>query len=402
MPRLPLWRVLLGSAALFAVLSCFPALARAQAITILQSASLPRLDADGKSVKKRALNLTPEGVNQADCLANQQIQFPLSLAAGYDPQGHYEVWASTGADCSDVTQRTSTTARLCWPLIGSIPLQPTTTVNIPVRAIMAGAPPYTPVAPADPGDATMCGKVELINVNVQFMYFPPAQTSTSTKTPVTIQIDTVGPAPPTVTRVLPGNQRIKIEINNGGTSTDDAGNTTTGSGLTSNTGLKMYCDKSTGTTTAEPECTQVPVDAGDDSGEDAGTVEVCEDAGATTTTECGSTNLEDPVEREKHVCNTITGNTAQSITSSVPLENGVAYAVAVAATDAFDNAGELSPLSCETPEKTTDFWEEYREAGGKAGGGCSTTGTTIPLGSVVVAAIAAAAIGSLTQRRKRP
>ena len=40
-----------------------PRLARAQSITIFQQGSLPRLDASGNQVSKRALSFNPEGVS---------------------------------------------------------------------------------------------------------------------------------------------------------------------------------------------------------------------------------------------------------------------------------------------------------------------------------------------------
>jgi hypothetical protein len=51
------------------------------------------------------------------------------------------------------------------------------------------------------------------------------------------------------------------------------------------------------------------------------------------------------------------------------LDNGVTYAVGVAAFDSVDNVGPLSPIECGTPQPVTDFFESYREAGGKGGGG---------------------------------
>jgi hypothetical protein len=44
--------------------------------------------------------------------------------------------------------------------------------------------------------------------------------------------------------------------------------------------------------------------------------------------------------------------------------------VAVAAYDTLGNVGKLSSVACGTTEEVTDFFENYRQAGGKAGNGC--------------------------------
>jgi len=66
---------------------------------------------------------------------------------------------------------------------------------------------------------------------------------------------------------------------------------------------------------------------------------------------------------------------AQGITSGETrqvLENDATYAVAVATEDNANNIGVLSQIACGTPQDITGFFEAYRDAGGKAGGGyCS-------------------------------
>jgi hypothetical protein len=66
-------------------------------------------------------------------------------------------------------------------------------------------------------------------------------------------------------------------------------------------------------------------------------------------------------------CGSTTGGDNEAETS--PLTNGIAYTVAVAGRDTFYNVGPLSSTVCETPEPVTGFFEAYRDAGGKAGGG---------------------------------
>jgi hypothetical protein len=299
-------------------------------------------------------------------------------------------------------------------------------VDIPVRRIMSGAPP---LQAADPdASASVCGKVDLANVGVQFLYFAPGDPNNAQQAKVvTVVVDTVGPDPPSGLKALPGNTRITVNWTNISGGAGDAGAT---GGLTELTGVKVYCDVAgapaetdAGTGTgAEPICRDEPVDAGfdADAAVDGGTIEVCEDAGTSTpetpetpAAECSSANfvkddgspiLPTAEFDAKYKCGEVTGNTGSSAIAqgirNAPLTNGTRYAVAVAATDRFGNVGPLSDVVCETPEVTTDFWEEYRKAGGGAGG-CATNGSDggLPVGSMASMVVGAAVAISALRRR---
>jgi hypothetical protein len=247
----------------------------------------------------------------------------------------------------------------------------------------------------------MCGKIDLADVTVQFLYFAPGQDTPAASAPATIKIDTVGPLPPSGLSTLPGNKRIVVNWKNISGGDPDAG--TTG-GATSTGGIRMYCDPDSTSASTEPVCTDVPVasDAGDDAG-DAGTTttQQCSDAG-TKTVDCGSSHLTDPAQLDNFLCGENASSTGTTVASNKPLENGKRYAIAVAATDVFDNAGAVSQILCETPAETTDFWDDYRKAGGGAGGGCATGGSDVPLGTAAAGAtLVALVVTSLGRRRKR-
>jgi hypothetical protein len=73
----------------------------------------------------------------------------------------------------------------------------------------------------------------------------------------------------------------------------------------------------------------------------------------------------------KYQCATIDSAFADS-GEARSLLNGTTYAVAVAAVDTAGNSGPLSAVACGTPQEVDDFFELYRRAGGKGGGGfCS-------------------------------
>lgn len=452
-------RLLLSSAIITLFLCVAPKLAHAQAvITIYQEASLPRVRIDEKGnkvdVKKRAINLTPEGVSNQDCIDNVQIRFPLQLA-GFQGNGTLEAWAGlSGESCSSNTSRNAVGGRVCWKLVSGIPLTINQNVDIPVRTIMSGI--KSAAAPSD--SAAICGTIDLTTVSVNFLYFAPGQTNdaASTKT-VSVQVDTVGPSAPTGLKALPGNDRLVMQWD----SISGEG------GVSVLTGIQVYCDAthSTGIPNV-PECqdlikeraaaagtgtsTTDAGDAGDASstaailpdgsciedvdattGEavdgscaDAGTSSnsstgsgdssiATDDAGLGTDGTCDSANLAptggtvSPTAafNKCFSCGSITGNTGTSVAANSlrgqPLVNGTHYAISVAATDAFNNVGPLSSPKCEYPEETNDFWKDYKNDGGNAGGGCNTTGE-IPLGSVAFFGTSLALVLSALRRRRKP
>jgi hypothetical protein len=97
------------------------------------------------------------------------------------------------------------------------------------------------------------------------------------------------------------------------------------------------------------------------------------------------------------LCGSTSGATSSMETKR--LENGVNYTVALAARDNFKNRGKLSDTTCNTPQLVTDFFESYREAGGKGGGGfCSIHAGP---SSTLAGALAVAALALVARRRSR-
>jgi hypothetical protein len=409
-------RLLALAVAVFAsLLYAAPVLAQAQ-IVVVNEQSLPRLDRDGKQVGKRPLPLNPEVVNFQDCKDDQQIQFTLQMS-GFQADAVIQVWAAnSGVDCGVPTNRQGP-AQLCWQASQNVPLQQLVDVRIPVRRIMSGVTPFQPTAPVE--DESVCGKVNLATLAVQFLYFAPGNLNApASKKDVAVTVDTVGPRPPTGLTTKPGNTRIQVAWNN----------ISGEGGVTNLTGVKVYCDRATAapptTIQTDGSCELVPREASVDpdgavSEEDAGFEEVCTEGETTTIagSDCTSPNfvrlgpdgqpeeiVPDVDFDRDYACGASVGNTGSTANATEvggnPLTNGVQYAVAVAATDQFGNVGILSSPLCETPEETTDFWEGYRSAGGGAGGGfCSTTGAGMPVGSVAAIALACAVAMSTLRRR---
>jgi hypothetical protein len=87
--------------------------------------------------------------------------------------------------------------------------------------------------------------------------------------------------------------------------------------------------------------------------------------------------------------------TLENLTNSQP------YAVAISTYDAWGNSGPLTPVQCITPKLTVDFFEAYKAAGGKGGGGyCAFNGSNTGMYGLGLSAIGLALVGRIARRRK--
>lgn len=385
-----------------------------------QPPSLPRIKPDGSSVTKRALNLTPDGISLQDCVDDLLVQVPLTLS-DFQTQGTLQLWASAGADCTAQTSRQSGT-QLCWQLGSNVPLSLNPLPSIPVRDIIAGiADPKNPNV-----TQSICGTVDLTTITVYVLYFDAGQTATpAANISFTIQADTIGPPAPSGLTTLPGNTRIHV-------SWDAVGE----GGVVALTGVNVYCDSNTSSSSSDAASTcdasSSTVEASTETSDaDADLVGAettdtdISDASATNldasgcasgssgegcsspnfTPADGKTVLPDAAFDAKYKCGGVVGNTGTSVVAEsvggAPLVNYQTYAVAVAATDAFGNVGPLAVAGCLKPEETNDFWENYKAAGGGAGGGyCAIDGVGMPMGSVSVLGVVGLAVVSAWRRRR--
>lgn len=398
-----------------------PSLARAQAaavaVLVQNKDSLPRVDTANGGVTKRVNVISREGINLSDCRSDQSIQFPVTLA-GQAPTDNVEVWATDqGADCGDPARRQNI-APFCYQLKNaSFALQLQQTVQIKVKDIIRGDP-------ATAVDDKGCRLLNLSTVTVYFLLYRGGPTTVAAaKDTVPIKVDTIGPRPLSNVRAKPGNNRIEISwdsVGEGGT--DDV------------VGAQAFCDPSPAPASASDAGTsEVCVDASADADDTGATPEptcttVANEGGAAgdpipqapnidssgkacSTTpfakKGGKSIVPDEAFSAKYSCGSVSGSTGNTIVvsgaSDGKLVNGRTYAVTVAATDSFDNVGEIADGICQFPEETSDFWREYRTAGGEAGGGfCSVEGAGAPAGSFGLVVVAGAvAIRSLRRRAKR-
>jgi hypothetical protein len=81
----------------------------------------------------------------------------------------------------------------------------------------------------------------------------------------------------------------------------------------------------------------------------------------------------------------------QKTDDGATLQNGVSYDLSVRATDTYGNTSPISAPFAATPVQIDDFYNRYRNAGGRAegGGGCAAGGEAGLLGGLVLLAFAA-------------
>ena len=417
--------LLASAVALAFALLLLPAVARAQAtvaVTITNPTSLARVDANGNGVTKRP-TIQPEGINLQDCRDALQLVFPLNVT-GFSTSDNFEVWGSdqSGADCTVATARSGAT-QTCYKISANFSRTQTQSVNVSIKELIKGLAGTT--LPADG-----CRRVNAYTISAYFLVLRGTDVVGHAK--ATLSVDTQGPTALSNVKLLPGEAAITVSwdaVGEGGA--DDV------------IGAQAFCDPSpTQVTASTPGTSTVCKDAdgGVTTAFDASDQASLADAGVTCsqvaneggTSGGGPIPLADsgipsagracmtqsfaPVNgvpivpdnalRAKYGCGSISGSTGSTVRidqiAGAPPVNGHVYAVAIAATDSFGNLGDLSAPICQFPEQTSDFWRDYRGAGGQSGGGfCSVEGPGIPVGSFSLVAIGVVVAFSSLRRVRR-
>jgi hypothetical protein len=183
-------------------------------------------------------------------------------------------------------------------------------IRITVPAMIRPETDTTTDVCADPFDAEGTMTLNFLIVD--------GTTVPTTFTPATYQVvyDLIGPDAPTDVSVSIGEESLILDWEESSGNSDDIG------------GYRFYCD------------------VGCDS------PNLPNDQVASATYECGNA-----------------GKNSESGQTDSDLENGTSYTVGVAAIDLLGNAGPISTTVCGTPEPIVGFYEAYRAAGGKGGGG---------------------------------
>jgi hypothetical protein len=350
----------------------------------------------------RPSGLKTNQVNRADCEADVTLQFSLSFQGPLSSANHLEVWAGASGDCSTKETRNGSNTATCWPVVaGTITAAATTRVDVRVRDLIGPIntnPKPTVYSKQEVAACSAQSTQGVANIGVYFLYLDAGSTATSSAN-AAMEVAMVGPDGPA--SVTAGEADRVIVVN---------WTPPTSSG-SSRTGYKVYCaqvycapvgaasEVDAGTST--PEFETVCADGGfTEAGvdEDGGVIEPQPIDGGCTQVEVDSGATGDPTCPAPTInqeCATVGESSQAKITENIV--NGQCYSVAVAAVDKFGNAGKLSPASCVTPGPVADFFHNYRDAGGQAGGcafGPAAGGSFVlgGLGTVVIA---------LLRRRRR-
>lgn len=409
-------RLLVGGALTLGLLAA-PAVARAQSITALLAQSPPRFTPTGASVEKRALALRPEGISLRDCQEGLEVEYSLQVS-GFVAGQVLQVWAGT-ADCANQDNRLGATTQKCWQVVQSKAPGQLVVFRVPVRSMLYGLyPDRAPLATAIvPNDPAVCGTVDLQTLQLYFLLVQGVEVKGQLK--LDVQADTVGPARLDGLSLLPGNARIHARWNAIGEG-----------GLSDLTGVRMYCAPTSSAdasvTTTRNVCTTAPAPVPDatidETGDaapftgDAGVVDAgCRDEEVQAACDetafggaAGDLPIIDRAFEDRYECGAVGGNFGSTVEASSigkggqvqAIQNYRPYSVFVVATDSFGNPGSPSDVLCMTPEETEDFWDQYRKAGGQAGG-CALSETGSPSGALAAGGGALAFVLARLARRRR-
>ncbi|WP_437817453.1 hypothetical protein [Sorangium sp. So ce1078] len=317
----------------------------------------------------------PLWISREDCLTDNDLHFTITLS-GFSTSQTLAVWVSESQDCTLYSNRdTGTRCRQVW---AESNLDDTMEITLSAKAIAEALG-----AEGCESTRTSTGAVP---VAMYFMRFESLdQDGPDHAKWETTKMDLQGPNPPTEIEAHPGDGRLLVDFKQN--EDEDV------------EGYYLYCDGA-----GQPSADASGAGAGGGDG-GAGATGGGSGGGATGdgSSGCQAAGLvpgevPDTAKRCGKVGRANRGE-------ALDLDNGTSYVVGVAAYDLVGNAGPLSELSCATPVDVDGFFEKYREAGGKAGGGfCSVEGPvgagqwiSVPLGAVA----AGAALGLWRRSRRR-
>lgn len=344
----------------------------------------------------------PTDINYDDCIDDDDIEVDVTFpTAAQDYQ--FEVWAGlTSANCADDGERKENPGNLCWLIASSEPL--TGPYQLRVQDIL-------PHGASNPGTGTeaACNQTSSGSVTVYFLLVGGGVNQLANPPTLSFKHDLAGPRAPRLTKINSGEESLILtweasravdvtgyrlycelgfaneELNGtqqgfggtnssfGGASTAFGGASTafggTSSGLEGGTGQGGPTgvggtDDGSGTTGGQDTGGGGTTSTGSESGGSPGTA----GGAAVEPDECQAETLRSG---ERPPENLRRGSVGQGITEGTAkgLEDYQLYACGVAAYDLNGNLGVLSNIRCGSPRPVRDYFEAYREAGGKGGGG---------------------------------
>ncbi len=291
-----------------------------------------------------------------------------------------EIWVTDGsADCTSQDERGSNTGGRCWLVAQSDDLTGNTVeIHARPRNIMRGNGIERTNIPTDPSE-DICDN-ELFNqrsLTFYLLVINGSDIDTSTTWTGTIA-DNTAPPPPNNPEAQSGDERLFLNWS-----------VETGQEDTDTLGFRFFCVE-----VADDVGLPATNTADDDAvGGNGGAVE-------TGATACVADELiPGDIPNTDFACGSSLGRTSREGRTKI-LQNQQRYAIAIAGTDQIFNIGRLSELACGTPEEVTTFFEAYREAGGKGGGGFCQSSPTTPTSHLLLWLLSALGV-LLMWRRKQ-
>jgi uncharacterized membrane protein YgcG len=331
-------------------------------------------------------------IGRQECLEGDEFYLTATVSGSNPSSYTYEAWV--GSDCGKYESRNGST-RKCL-LIDTRSAAASFNITLPVQAMVTDPSTYQGTGLV-PGDVTACtpasGTSPAKDLTVYFLLLTNLTDEVASPFTFKTKYDLIGPQPPTGATASGGETMLKLSW-------------TPSDPLEEETTYRFYCYPVRGAEYAdagkdgsgEARATPMAGDAGDvdviaaDAGEaggGAGASGAGGDGGASGaggeagTGGAGGSALvalpegcpagtpfrEGDMPDETYRCGSAPGGSSGKVTG---LKDGVVYAVGVAAVDSFDNPGKLSNIACATPVPVDDFFDLYKEAGGKGGGGFCT------------------------------
>jgi hypothetical protein len=280
----------------------------------------------------RAVNM----LNKAECIRNDTFTFDVTPSAPTSLNNYVlEVWSGSG--CGD--KATRVTNESCRLVASQTPNGNGNTITVEAQNILGKDGGKNPEPATEEDCTSTTGGENKITLFVLLVDSNDDAANADAPGVYEIEYDLVAPTPPTGISAGVGESSLVVRWS----APDDTEDVS---------GYRFYCDP--------------PPGGGELLGEggSAGSA----GASGSPTDGCSSSALvPGAAPPEGYGCGDISDAATNGEASG--LENGQAYAVAVASVDGYGNVGVLSSLACGTPEPVTGFFEAYRAAGGQAGGG---------------------------------
>jgi hypothetical protein len=406
-----LWAASLAGAVFIA-----PNAARAQTVTV-QPASLVR------KLGFRSNDQNPTWINYNDCIKDDILTFQTTLSGTFSSYS-LEVWVGSGTDCTTYEARLGN-APTCWQVYSTNPQNQTTSVSLRAQDIIAQNKSTDGTWGADSGTAKDCdeagGATEGQAITLYFLLVDGTGNPQGTGSTYDTKYDLVGPSAPTNVSAGVGENVLVVDWT-GSTASDRAGyrvycdpkpgalapasapmaggaaGTSGAAGAAGIAGAGGVAGASSGGGTGGVTATGGQAGAGGVAGA-SGAAGSTGSGGSGGNPNCPSSALvvgERP--DSAYQCGSVSGKYTNEAYAK-DLVNGVTYAVAVAAYDSVGNSGPLSEVACGSPQVVNNFFELYRRAGGKGGGGyCAIAAEPAP-GALFALLAALGAFGLRRWRR---